>query len=54
MNKKIKMIVFDQDGTLYPRENKLIIETRKKTKTIIRIILCKYKIKIFLFCLIKQ
>ncbi len=32
MNKKIKMIVFDQDGTLYPRENKLIIETRKKTK----------------------
>lgn len=32
MNKKIKMIVFDQDGTLYPRENELIIETRKKTK----------------------
>ena len=32
MNKKIKMIVFDQDGTLYPRENKLIIETRKRTK----------------------
>lgn len=32
MNKKIKMIVFDQDGTLYSRENKLIIETRKKTK----------------------
>ena len=32
MNKKIKMIVFDQDGTLYPSENKLVIETRKKTK----------------------
>ena len=32
MEKKIKMLVFDQDGTLYPSENDLIMETRKKTK----------------------
>lgn len=32
MEKKIKMLVFDQDGTLYPNENSLILETRKKTK----------------------
>lgn len=32
MEKKIKMLVFDQDGTLYPSENELILETRKKTK----------------------
>lgn len=32
MDKKIKMIVFDQDGTLYPSEDDLIFETRKKTK----------------------
>ena len=32
MEKKIKMLVFDQDGTLYSSENDLILETRKRTK----------------------
>lgn len=32
MDKKIKMLVFDQDGTLYDSRNDLILETRRKTK----------------------
>lgn len=32
MEKKIKMLVFDQDGTLYTSENNLFLETRNKTK----------------------
>lgn len=32
MENRIKMLVFDQDGTLYSKENNLILETRNKTK----------------------
>ena len=28
----IKLIIFDQDGTLYERNNKLMLYTRKLTK----------------------